>query len=193
MHKTRKVFAVFVVVLSAVVLPIIAQENLLIHEYPVSENLLIEAMQNYAFPKDLYIEVSEYTDYDNIDSTAYTIRSPNRDVFAGLCVGIVSHKAGNDRGIGFTFYTIDRKEEFSKEEFRLAIQFASYLFGGFSSDLQVYNNCIQDYNLSEKFLWEASTEDIDCQVIYTPELNRKLVVNFATNIDLFTHPQQKNS
>ena len=53
MHKTRKVFAVFVVVLSAVVLPIIAQENLLIHEYPVSENLLIEAMQNYAFPKDL--------------------------------------------------------------------------------------------------------------------------------------------
>lgn len=179
--------AVFTMVILLVSQP---KEKLPEPEYPLNEDTITEAMGAYGYPASLYIEVNEYTDYSEMESRSYTVRDKDKSLFAGFCFGILTHKTGEHRGLGISFSTIDREEDFSEEELQKAVRLATFLFGGFTDDMQVYDMCTDDGAFSGNFFWEGTVENIDCQVIYTPENVRKLMVHFATDIDLFVHPEK---
>lgn len=158
-------------------------ETLPAHEYPLRKETLSGAMKQYALPEELYIEEEEF-EYEGVDSTSYTVRNPNQAVNAGACFNILTHKSGENRSIGISFATIDQKEVLTQEECRTAIQMVTYLYGGFQSDLRVYNQLIKVYDFTEEFAWEQEVDGVDVQIAFSPKRNR-MTMSLATDKTVF--------
>lgn len=177
------VLAIITVLIIGAVLILVRPEKLPVHAYPLSKETLSGAMKQYALPEALYIEEEEF-DYEGVDSTSYTVRNPNKAVYAGACFNILTHKSGENRSIGISLATIDQKEVLTEEECRTAIQMVTYLYGGFQSDLRVYNQLIKVYDFTEEFAWEQEVDGVDVQIVFSPKRNR-MTMSLSTNESVF--------
>ena len=153
-------------------------------EYPISQELVQEAMEVTGMPDDLSIEVNDLLKYEGIDSTSYTLRHPTKDLYAGMCLGILTHKAEAFTSLGITVSSIDQEEAFSKEEIQQAIRFATYLFWQDESDTRILDAFMKKYKDGEPLLWEKKIDGIDCQIAYMPEQRQtRLKIAFSTDME----------
>ena len=152
--------------------------------YPLSQELVQEAMEVTGMPGDLSIEVNDLLKYEGIDSTSYTLRHPTKDLFAGMCLGILTHKAEKFTSLGITVSSIDQEEAFSKEEIEQSIRFATYLFWQDEADTRILDAFMKKYQDGEPLLWEKKIDGIDCQISYMPEERQtRLKIAFSTDME----------
>lgn len=164
------------------------QNNMPVPEGPVSSAQISEALAACEMRTDLLIEENEWDQYPGMSSTSFGLRPPENERL--LCFSLLSHTMGEDRSLGITVIDLDWREGFTEKECMQAIRFATILFGDFSDEMQVYEAFDKKYDHSEKFLWEATLEGINCQIIYNPEDTLPLRIVFATDTDIFSTPQQ---
>lgn len=175
-----------VALLAAIALTACGKEALPVPEYPLTEEKIAEAMKECGFPENLRIEESDDSPYPGMKSAGYTLRFDNKEIFAGHCLGILSRKKDDIRGVGVTVSNLDEKEEFSEEECKQAIIFATRLFGGFSDETEVYDEFAKEFDIAEALLWRTEIEGIDCQISYNPSASQtKLQIVFATDWETF--------
>lgn len=152
--------------------------------YPLSQELVQEAMDVTGMPDDLSIEVNDLLKYEGIDSTSYTLRHPTKDLFAGMCLGILTHKAAEFTSLGITISSIDQQEALSREEIEQSIRFATYLFWQDETDTRILDAFMKKYQDGESLLWEKKVDGIDCQIAYNPEQRQtKLQIAFSTDME----------
>lgn len=153
------------------------------HDYPVSKEVVEAAIETCALPGDLTVEVNDLLEYEGIESTSFTLRHPTKDVFAGACMGILTHRAEAFTSLGITLSTIDQKEETSEEEIRQAIAFASYLFWG-EKDPGIADRFFKEYVPDEPLLWEKKIDGIDCRLVYNPNARQgQFQIAFSTDME----------
>lgn len=153
-------------------------------EYPLKEERIYEAMESCKFPDSMIIEKNDYHHQRvGINTTSFTLKYPTQEVFAGHCIGILSHQNGKERSLGLNISTIDKDERFSMEECQQAIQFASYLFWG--RDLHLYESFSEEWTPSESFFWEKQIRGVECQIYYRNDGLLPLQILIVTNKDAF--------
>ena len=161
-----------------------ADKALPVPEYPLSMELVQEAMEVTGMPSDLSIEVNDLLKYEGIDSTSYTLRHPTKDLFAGMCLGILTHRAEEFTSLGITVSSIDQEEAFSKEEIEQSIRFATWLFWQDETDTRILDAFMKKYEHGEPLLWEKKVDGIDCQISYMPEQRQtRLKIAFSTDME----------
>ncbi len=185
----KKTAILFIGLFLLMALPLTAckAETVDLPAYPFSEKTLAEALEAYGFPEGTYIETETY-DREGTVSITYTVRNPNNTVSSGFCFGILANLAGTDRSIGISVTTIDQDEALSEAECQKMLQLAAHLYGGFSSDLCVYEKFKKDCDLSEisdTYVWEKKVEGTQCQIVYYPAARRKMLINMATDLSVF--------
>lgn len=153
-------------------------------EYPISQELVQDAMEVAGMPDNLSIEVNDLLKYEGIDSTSYTLRHPTKDLFAGMCLGILTHKAEEFTSLGITVSSIDQEEAFSKEEIEQSIRFASWLFWQDETDTRILDAFMKKYQDGEPLQWEKKIDGIDCRIIYNPDQRQtKFQIAFSTDME----------
>lgn len=153
-------------------------------EYPISKELVQEAIDVTGMPDDLSIEVNDLLKYEGIESTSYTLRHPTKDLFAGMCLGILTHKAEAFTSLGITVSSIDQQEDFTKEEIAQSIRFATYLFWQDADDTRILDAFMKKYADGEPMVWEKKIDGIDCQIIYKPDQRQtKFQIAFSTDME----------
>lgn len=158
--------------------------SLPVSEYPLSKELVEIAVEKSGLPDNLAIEENDILEYEGITSTSYTLRHPTKDLFAGSCMGILSHKADEFTSLGLTISTIDQTEDFTKEEIEQAIRFATYLFWQDENDTRIYDAFMKEYVDGQPLLFEKEMDGIDCQIAYTPNNRQpKLKIAFSTDME----------
>ena len=152
--------------------------------YPLSQEMIEEAIAKVGLPDNLTVEVNDLLEYEGIQSASYTLRHPAKDLFAGACMGILSHKSDKFTSLGLTISTIDQTEEFTKEEVELAIRLATYLFWQDENDTRILDAFMKDYVDGQPYLFEKEIDGIDCQIAYTPNNSQpKLKIAFSTDME----------
>lgn len=153
-------------------------------EYPLRREVLEAAMTEIGLPDDLTVEENDLLEYEGIESTSFTLRHPTKEVFAGACMGILTHRSDQFTSIGITVSSIDQEEAFSKEEIELAIRFATYLFWQDGTDTRVYDAFMEEYTEGEPLFWENEIDGIDCTLAYTPDQRQpKFKIAFSTDME----------
>lgn len=159
-------------------------KELPVSEYPLNKEMVEEAITKCGLPDNLTVEENELPGYEGVKSTSYTLRYPTKELFAGACMGILSHKADEFTSVGLTISTIDQTEEFTKEELEKAIYFATYLFWQGENDTRILDAFMKGYVDGQSYLFEKEIDGIDCQIAYTPDNRQpKLKIAFSTDME----------
>lgn len=159
-------------------------KELPVPEYPLRKELIKAAAEKCGLPGNLTIEENELLKYEGIESTSYTLRHPTKDLFAGFCLGILTHKSAEFTSLGLSFSTIDQTEEFTTEEIEQAIRFGTYLFWQDEDDTRIHEAFIKEYVYGQPLLFEIEIDGIDCQIAYTPSHHQpKLKIAFSTDME----------
>lgn len=129
-------------------------KDLPVPEYPLNQETIETAMEKIGLPEGLVIEESTPHQAEGAESTLYILRHPDADLFGGVCMEIISHKYGDSDitgldnciilGIGIS--SIDKSEEYTREEVEQAIRFATYLFWQDESDTRIYDIFIKEFD-----------------------------------------------
>ena len=158
--------------------------DLPVPEYPISEVLVAEAMAKAGLPEELSIEINDLLEYEGVSSTAYTLRHPTKDLYAGACMGILSHKAEAFSSLGVTVSTIDQTEELAEEEIKQAIDFAVYLFWQDEGDSRILDAFMKEYEEGQSLRLEKEFDGVDCRIIYNPQQRQpKFQIAFSTDME----------
>lgn len=156
--------------------------NLPAHDYPLSKELVEAAIGQCGLPGDLSVEVNDLVKYEGIESTSYTLRHPTKDVFAGCCLGILTHKAEAFTSLGIILSTIDQMEETTQEEIRQTIRYAAYLFWG-EEDPGIESAFFKQYTQGQPLVWEKKIDGIDCRLVYNPNARQgQFQIAFSTDM-----------
>jgi len=151
--------------------------------YPLSKELVATAIEKTDLPSNLSIEENDLLEYEGIASTSYTLRHPTKDLFAGACMGILSHKSDKFTSLGLTISTIDQTEELTGVELEQAVRFATYLFWEDEHDTRILDSFMKGYVDGQPYLFEEEIDGIDCQIAYAPN-NRQLKLKIAFSTDM---------
>lgn len=165
-------------------------KELPVPEYPLSKEMVEDAIAKAGLPNSLTVEENDLLKYEGIKSTSYTLRHPTKEIFAGACMGILSHKADEFTSVGLTISSIDQTEELTKEELEQAICFATYLFWQDENDRRILDAFMKDYVEGQPYLFEEEIDGIDCRIAYTPD-NRQPKLNIAFSTDMETQLGKK--
>ena len=158
-------------------------KELPVPEYPLTQETVKAAIAKSGLPDNLTVEVNDLLKYEGIQSTSYTLRHPTKELFAGACMGILSHKADKFTSLGLTISTIDQTEEFTKEEVEQSIRFATYLFWQDENNTRILDAFMKNYTDGQPYLFEKEIDGIDCQIAYTPNNRQpKLKIAFSTDM-----------
>ena len=150
-------------------------------EYPLLQETITSTIEECDFSETLVIEENDVSPPTGWSAASYTLRRPEKDIYAGHCMGILSREKDDIRTLGINVTTIDGKEELSEEELEQAVIFATHLFGGFRNGKQVYKSLKKQVDMTSEFVWEKEIDGIACRVKYTPYVSAKLVISFSTN------------
>ena len=184
MKKSMALVLALLCVLSLVGCSAQQAKELPVPQYPLSQERVEEAMAKCGLPDNLSVEVNELLEYEGIQSTSYTLRHPTKDLFAGMCMGILTHKAEKFTSLGITVSSIDQNEDFTKEELEQAIRFATYLFWQDENDTRILDAFMVKLEEGQPLSWELEVDGIDCQIIYKPEQRQpKFQIAFSTNME----------
>lgn len=135
------------------------------------------------FPLDLTFEENECIEAEGIESSSFTLRHPNKDIYAGNCLGILSHEAEAFTSVGITVASIDQDAAFSEQEMEQAIRFATYLFWGDEKENRVYDAFMKEYKPGEKITWKKQIDGIGCEIVYDPQCNHAFQIAYSTNLE----------
>ena len=159
-------------------------KELPVPEYPLTQETVEAAIAKSGLPDNIAVEVNDLLKYEGIQSTSYTLRHPTKELFAGACLGILSHKSDTFTSLGVTISTIDQTEEFTKEEVEQSIRFATYLFWQDENNTRILDTFMKNYTDGQPYLFEKEIDGIDCQIAYTPNNRQlKLKIAFSTDMD----------
>ena len=159
-------------------------KELPVPEYPISVELVAEAMGKAGLPEGLSIEINDLLEYEGVSSTSYTLRHPTKDLYAGACMGILSHKAEEFSSLGVTVSTIDQREELTEEEIRQAIDFAVYLFWQDEEDSRISDAFMKEYEEGQSLRLDKEIDGVDCRIIYNPQQRQpKFQIAFSTDME----------
>ena len=159
-------------------------KDLPVPEYPISQELVARAMEKAGLPDNLRIEENDILEYEGVSSTSYTLRHPTKDLYAGACMGILSHRAEAFSSLGITVSTIDQTEEITEEEIRQTIAFAVYLFWQDEKDSRILDGFMKEYVEGESLKWEKKIDGVDCRIIYNPQQRQpKFQIAFSTDME----------
>lgn len=181
-------FAIAGILFLGIIGLLLLPEKLPVPEYPLTQEVLSDAMAQYGLPEELYIEETEF-DFEGMDSSSYTVRDPGKTANAGACFNILSHKSGEDRSIGLSLATLDAAEELTAEECQTAIRMVTTLYGGFRNDERVCDKLRKAYDFTEEFTWEQTVDGVEVQIAFYPERNR-MTMALATNQSVFAKAPQ---
>ena len=158
--------------------------HLPVPEYPLSKDVIEIAMEKVSLPSNLTIEENDCDDPEDIKSSSFTLRHPTKDLFAGHCLSILTHKADKFTSIGITVSSIDQEESFTDIEMEQAIRFATYLFWQDENDMEIYNAFMKDYVEGEQITWEKEIDGIDCKIdVYDSDSAPiRFQIAFSTNM-----------
>ena len=152
-------------------------------DYPLTQDVVEAAMEQCGLPGDLTVETNDLLKYEGIESTSYTLRHPTKDVFAGACMGILTHKSEAFTSLGINLSTIDQSEETTDEEIRQTIRYAVYLFWG-EEDPGIEEAFFKQYVQGEPLQWEKKFDGIDCQLVYNPDARQgQFQIAFSTDME----------
>ena len=129
-------------------------KNLPVPEYPLNRETIETAMEKIGLPESLVVEEAIPHQAEGAKSTLFILRHPDSEIFDGTCMEIISHKYGDSDitgldnciilGIGIS--SIDKSEEYTREEVEQAIRFATYLFWQDESDTRIYDIFIKEFD-----------------------------------------------
>ena len=159
-------------------------KDLPVPEYPLSKELVEEAIIKCALPENLTVEINDLLEYEGIQSSSYTLRHPTKDLFAGMCLGILSHKAEEFTSLGITVSSIDQTEDFTKAEVEQSIRFATYLFWQDENDTRILDAFMKKLEEGQPLKWEQEIDGVDCQLSYNPNQRQpKFQIAFSTDME----------
>lgn len=122
-------------------------KDLPIQKYPLSKETIEVAIEKVELPSDLTItEEDVLLEVEDRESTLYVLRHPTTELFDGLCMNIISHNSDESVMLGISVASIDKNEEYTREEVEKAIRFATYLFWQDEDDTRLYDLFIKEYD-----------------------------------------------
>lgn len=176
-------------------------KDLPVPEYPLSKEVIEDAIAKVGLPETLTIEENIPHQAEGAESTLYVLRHPTEDLFDGICMEIISHKYdgySNTYGLddcvilGIGISTIDQNEDYTREEVEQAIRFATYLVWQDESDTRIHDIFIKEFDAfleNEEFyrkthgasspIIEDEIDGVQYIVTYTPiEEQMKFKIRF---------------
>ena len=165
-------------------------------DYPLSKDFISEAIKKSSLPENLLIKENDYTKIEGVKTSFYSIEHPTEEgmpPYLAHCMGLLSHKSDEFSSVGLTISSIDQdRENFSEEEMKTAICFATYLFWGKENDTRIYDAFMKDYVKGKPIIWEKEIDDIDCQIKHDPEsISAILNISFSTDMEAQLSPREE--